>query len=187
MEKLSEGKYLCISTHTPREGRDRGSGRRNIRLCDFNSHAPRGARHSIREFARMQGIFQLTRPARGATSATSGGYRIALISTHTPREGRDAITIEVASDMYISTHTPREGRDLYRVQVGAFRDNFNSHAPRGARRQALRVSPSTQKFQLTRPARGATIKSIGNRGNLFISTHTPREGRDHWQNTTRTT
>ena len=35
------------------------------------------------------------------------------ISTHTPREGRDAFGLDHPSEgMQISTHTPREGRDF---------------------------------------------------------------------------
>ena len=129
---------------------------------------------------RWHGQFQLTRPARGATRRL---YRLSFqnsISTHTPREGRD--------------HAPHCGARIFNY--------FNSHAPRGARpvSQPLSVK-SYSKFQLTRPARGATdiLYSMARNPGTFqltrpargatnnspktiiwyrISTHTPREGRD---------
>ena len=76
---------------------------------------------------------------------------------------------------------------------------FNSHAPRGARRDAIEETWQFKGFQLTRPARGAAsfvhsclalfIFQLTRpaRGAAFvvggilyllkISTHTPREGR----------
>ena len=59
--------FLCISTHAPLAGRD--SLCRCPVLCrpDFNPRAPCGARQYCRFFAASIGVFQPTRPLRGAT------------------------------------------------------------------------------------------------------------------------
>ena len=80
--------------------------------------------------------------------------------------------------------------------------NFNSHAPCGAQLAAARYDYGRQKFQLTRPMRGATVKCLDSRfaAEVFqltrpmrgatlilktlrlsgktISTHTPHAGRN---------
>ncbi len=123
-----------ISTHTPREGRDS--------MLDENLDAV------IK--------FQLTRPARGATTVYDVFLGKILISTHTPREGRDSLLIRRRLTLqHISTHTPREGRDL----VSRFcitRQQISTHTPREGRDGfAGEYLPARE-----------------------ISTHTPREGRD---------
>ena len=65
-----------ISIHAPREGRD--YSRCSSRYCsrNFNPRAPRGARPDSSAVRVLAGVFQSTRPARGATAlpsaATSG-------------------------------------------------------------------------------------------------------------------
>ncbi len=81
---------INISTHTPREGRDVPLDVNRLYVkCYFNSHAPRGARRGLTSRLSGISIFQLTRPARGATKNSKYCNKPLDISTHTPREGRD--------------------------------------------------------------------------------------------------
>ena len=267
---VTTSQQMLISTHTPREGRDGGLEYcvicpRKFQLTRpargatiwllLNSQNPkfqltrpaRGATINNRYEGTVSLEFQLTRPARGATkkiitvsinadnfnSHAPRGARpceltnricYTMISTHTPREGRDLVVVIVALlGLFISTHTPREGRDivtshfrrpilisthtpregrdaewsttdmvtvtfqLTRPARGATYNtvnpkhhvqNFNSHAPRGARHFVNKSTATLIAFQLTRPARGATPTTCTRLLNSSISTHTPREGRD---------
>ncbi len=129
-------------------------------LCSmrcFNPRAPRGARP----------------PRRSRRSCPT------RVSTHAPREGRDAASRrEVLGLQDVSTHAPREGRDeSYRTTIGPTL-GFNPRAPRGARPARPCGRPRGCWFQPTRPARGATRDVLGARHESEVSTHAPREGRD---------
>ncbi len=78
--------------------------------------------------------FQLTRPARGATSLTVILKTMARISTHTPREGRDRIKLNTykSSSLFQLTR-PARGATILPCHSVVLLTNFNSHAPRGAR------------------------------------------------------
>ena len=104
--------YYMISIHTPRVGRDAAAGAEKQSSLNFNPHAPRGARLFDPPHLMHAGPFQSTRPAWGATDTEAITRRMALISIHTPRVGRD-----------------RLGRLAEKPQA-----HFNPHAPRGARR-----------------------------------------------------
>ena len=80
-----------ISTHTPRAGRDERFLKEMGILANFYSHAPCGARlsHSPDEISFQR--FLLTRPVRGATVSPAKKNGLIVISTHTPRAGRDKI------------------------------------------------------------------------------------------------
>ena len=61
-----------ISTHAPLAGRDGRNGAEAFRLAHFNPRAPCGARHHDEARGRRRnGIFQPTRPLRGATYRAS--------------------------------------------------------------------------------------------------------------------
>ena len=93
---------------------------------------------------------------RGATAKRPIGSRIARISIHAPRAGRD----ETAR---------RAGRNM---------KYFNPRAPCGAR--PILTPPARQRpvFQSTRPVRGATLLEGRAGHGLGISIHAPRAGRD---------
>ena len=82
--------------------------------------------------------FQSTRPARGATTGPGQGRGLFIVSIHAPRAGRDGSLCSRA-----------------RSQNG-----FNPRAPRGARLDVSIVCPVGERFQSTRPARGATRKPL---------------------------
>ena len=127
-----------------------------VRIGNFNSRAPCGARHQT--FISHAGItkFQLTRPMRGATRKRDEHLLEHGISTHAPHAGRDAIE-----------QTPR-----------AAAVHFNSRAPCGARRPPLQRHGGQIEFQLTRPMRGATTEIAAEYFVPPISTHAPHAGRD---------
>ena len=104
----------------------------------------------------MLHIFLLTRPVRGATEALNMAIKALEISTHTPRAGRDLEVENHMTEWQISTHTPRAGRDRNRHTIQIFFSNFYSHAPCGARLNALSSNFACSRFLLTRPVRGAT-------------------------------
>ena len=85
--------------------------------------------------ATVVGVFQSTRPARGATKDNQP-----FVPAFT-----------------ISIHAPREGRDARRTAPPHARNHFNPRAPRGARHDYYKAGNSKMKFQSTRPARGATV------------------------------
>ena len=79
----------------------------------------------------------------------------------------------------ISTHAPLAGRDRYQQQDQRARQYFNPRAPCGARHDdSTTEKPWTDKFQPTRPLRGATFRALWYKFGYSISTHAPLAGRD---------
>ena len=108
--------------------------------------------------APLAGAFQSTRPRWGATGANflaeeqatdfnphaPGGARRGYadnilhvwrkISIHTPQVGRDFTQgLDIRLTTPISIHTPQVGRDGMGTEHHQGRQNFNPHAPGGAR------------------------------------------------------
>ena len=124
-------------------------------LKNFNSHAPRGARHDCCMSCAARGTFQLTRPSRGATmtpcissmrckfqlTRPSRGATLTAalksmrteISTHTPLAGRDSRSHSGAPMLPISTHTPLAGRDMKCSVLTAFILTISTHTPLAGR------------------------------------------------------
>ena len=128
---------------------------------------------------------------------------IFFISTHTPRVGRDSgVKIRCRAIVKISTHTPRVGRDRRQYQLPLIRQ-ISTHTPRVGRDCKPPLWKMVRKsFQLTRPVWGVTLQKCllikilvfqltrpvwGVTGQVmvyqpkfyYISTHTPRVGRDN--------
>ena len=123
-----EPRHYCIKGFNPRAFSNATARKR------FNPRAPCGARHLSIKVTADYGMFQSTRPVRGATSDARGIHRQPRVSIHAPRAGRDVTTD--------TSHHPHRG--------------FNPRAPCGARpsmRRRMRLVPG---FQSTRPMRGAT-------------------------------
>ncbi len=122
----------------------------------FNSHAPRGARRKSVRLLWAYVLFQLTRPARGATSLLAISSCFAEFQLTRPARGATDASTELIGKYNISTHTPREGRDCKSCAGSEKRSKISTHTPREGRDRfegfPARISP--------------------------ISTHTPREGRD---------
>ena len=110
-------------------------------------------------YTMNESTFQSTRPVRGATQG-----------------GLDYVGFEID----ISIHAPRAGRDPFVSLTTRAVNHFNPRAPCGARQLKPEISGTAQKFQSTRPVRGATrAVFISLRIPALISIHAPRAGRDN--------
>ena len=85
--------------------------------------------------------------------------RTDCISTHAPLAGRDLPVSALAASDMISTHAPLAGRDYHHPVK-------HNHL---------------QKFQPTRPLRGATVITTSKQKSRRISTHAPLAGRDAFE------
>ena len=103
-------------------------------------------------------VFQSTRPARGATRPPQSWCYV--------------------EEDYFNPRAPRGARLWNRRFVVTAR-NFNPRAPRGARPTLRRCWEGRTVFQSTRPARGATFRHKGCPAIFRITSHAPRDGRDH--------
>ena len=65
-----------------------------------------------------------------------------------------------AYQLRISIHAPREGRDEIKQVAHPSDHDFNPRAPRGARQHRIKTSSHKITFQSTRPARGATGRTL---------------------------
>ena len=101
-----------------------------------------------------------------------------FISIHAPRVGRDPNFSLFCIEERISIHAPRVGRDLRAVGIRNCDDDFNPRAPRGARLQDSTIATTSDAFQSTRPAWGATWRMCAVQVGIAISIHAPRVGRD---------
>jgi len=78
----------------------------------------------------------------------------------------------------VSIHAPRAGRDAAAHIIRRICKSFNPRAPRGARPADPQLARSSDSFQSTRPARGATRFPTSLRLYPNVSIHAPRAGRD---------
>ena len=85
---------------------------------------------------------------------------VQMISTHTPRAGRDKELFNSFTVINISTHTPRAGRNDKEERRTCFGLDFYSHAPCGARPFRVVDVVLDILFLLTRPMRGATGQGV---------------------------
>ena len=173
---------LQISTHAPLAGRDREALDGVLPPVRFQPTRPlRGATPPIVTVSWWS-IFQPTRPLRGATTASAprapicrnfnprapcGARRFVpssspLQSTHfnprAPCGARLHLAVARLVVVVISTHAPLAGRDYCKPAFPAYRTDFNPRAPCGARLLQTGLSSISNRFQPTRPLRGATAK-----------------------------
>ena len=120
LTRLARGVTFChfagamksyVTTHTPRERRDnpRSECCTNKALLQF-TRLVRGvtiAKTTPATAARLQ----LTRLVRGVTNLLGAVCGKDLVTTHTPRERRDASPVTAVTERIVTTHTPRERRD----------------------------------------------------------------------------
>ena len=150
-----------ISIHAPREGRDPPAP--ELVLCGgglFQSTRPARGATLESTFCSYGEKFQSTRPARGATDTEAVLGRANSISIHAPREGRDFSPQRLPRNFpHFNPRAPRGARLWNRRFVVTAR-NFNPRAPRGARPTLRRCWEGRTVFQSTRPARGATTGAV---------------------------
>ena len=147
-----------ISTHAPRTGSDliQHPERRPQR---FQPTLPaRGATATRDGRARKKIKFQPTLPARGATSADGHGSRKAIISTHAPRTGSDALMalVERLKIRLFQPTLPARGATVRRQPLRRVL-RISTHAPRTGSDTTSHDGKRVKiAFQPTLPARGAT-------------------------------
>ena len=122
----------------------------------FNPRAPCGARRKEAGEWQDQSVFQPTRPLRGATVPAAGPEGEAIFQPTRPLRGATENPSISYTALTISTHAPLAGRDAYNAKHRIYVTYFNPRAPCGARRLVLSRDLSVQRFQPTRPLRGAT-------------------------------
>ena len=138
---------------------------------------------NIRHFLFL-GIFQPTRPLRGATfPLLFVSFCYSYFNPRAPCGARRSQTAYLPSHQGISTHAPLAGRDRELNELSRTVIDFNPRAPCGARlmvipllsisvvisthaplagrdRSYQRQKQNKQEFQPTRPLRGATAPSV---------------------------
>ena len=199
---VHEDGVKSISTHVPRTGHDRRTGRTSTISQNFNPRAPYGARpHPHEGDRRERGIStHVPRTGHDRCAASShpgrknfnprapygarlGGVYVqpvgSDISTHVPRTGHDKSIVYIITFDLISTHVPRTGHDFFILFLLSILKNFNPRAPYGARPpSALSACLISSDFNPRAPY-GARLHDVAQlAGDLVISTHVPRTGHD---------
>ena len=196
---MLEGYYEFQSTR-PMRGATHAS-RMILTYSSVSIHAPHAGRDLLGvDDGKQQVMFQSTRPMRGATLLTDDEVSLVLVSIHAPHAGRDIHQKHVTHLVHVSIHAPHAGRDVLlcigfderRVSIHAphaGRDHvsrallrqmsrFNPRAPCGARPNPVWYEGGDNKFQSTRPMRGATELFVPQRDEVIVSIHAPHAGRD---------
>ena len=147
---------------------------------NFNPRAPCGARPVSVRVKEAAGIFQSTRPVRGATLPEHDLAALVPISIHAPRAGRDPYTVNSAIMAIVFQSTrPVRGATAIVALLHDVCKAFQSTRPvRGATEAYLAPLAEEIKFQSTRPVRGATTEVYNDFIVIGISIHAPRAGRD---------
>ena len=149
-----------ISIHAPREGRDPPAP--ELVLCGgglFQSTRPARGATLESTFCSYGEKFQSTRPARGATDTEAVLGRANSISIHAPREGRDHGCCPTSGRSLVFQSTrPMRGATIRKPTRNTNRNNFNPRAPCGARLPCTASETAANRFQSTRPMRGATLR-----------------------------
>ena len=145
-----------ISIHAPRMGSDHG-GRLGARDVLISIHAPRmGSDLKVETGATVEGLFQSTLPAWGATRVSpSARWRKQHFNPRSPHGERlhDALYAEGA-DPFQST-LPARGATTsasQRVQAASY---FNPRSPHGERRNVLRHADSQRRISIHAPRTGS--------------------------------
>ena len=112
---------------------------------DFNPRTPRGVRR-LKSYLSLalDGEFQSTHPARGATLNPLPYEQDEAISIHAPREGCDESQVgPVHHDLHFNPRTPRGVRLPFLFYHRPSLLYFNPRTPRGVRQQTL---PKSREF-----------------------------------------
>ena len=154
---LRPASHRGISIHSPRMGRDLGWISGPARRGDFNPLSPHGERRWLFSSFRVRKRFQSTLPAWGETINIRGRSTAPKISIHSPRMGRDSLTLrhgDVVTDFNpLSPHGERRCcswppvgyGEVFQSTLPAWgetrsprsdrrRDHFNPLSPHGERR-----------------------------------------------------
>src|SRR5690554_6206040 len=102
------------------------------------------------------GMFQSTRPLRGATLHACIMWLAVGVSIHAPLARRDLMQRWQSENAPVSIHAPLARRDIYKFTNRHNYESFNPRAPCEARRSDAINYRAGLVFQSTRPLRGAT-------------------------------
>ena len=129
-----------VSIHAPREGRD------------FRDTAK----------AKGAGLFQSTRPVKGATSRRATSSTGASFQSTRPVKGATHRNLAGRRDgEVVSIHAPREGRDHMKTVYKTKGREFQSTRPVKGATWRLLAALEAVEFQSTRPVKGATNGEAG--------------------------
>ena len=146
---------------------------------DFNPRAPCGARRLNESPDGDTGLFQSTRPLRGATTrrpiSTSGMRNFNPRAPCGARLSDCTLGIECPN---ISIHAPLAGRDVTINPIAVPSFPFQSTRPLRGATPPQEPSGRGRAFQSTRPLRGATDVVFLSLFQELISIHAPLAGRD---------
>ena len=171
-----------ISIHAPLAGCDIDDLIPYANNAKFQStHPSRGATRAIWIPHSWRKYFNPRAPCGARQRQHDALLRQPLISIHAPRAGRDWSSGDKGCRHGISIHAPRAGRDCASSRALATRTNFNPRAPCGARLLVKTHKPKSERFQSTRPVRGATFLAVVGAHSVIISIHAPRAGRDFFK------
>ena len=172
--------YRLISIHAPHTGRDKATSNCGGQAHKFQSTRPiRGATPYFAAWAFRMRYFNPRAPygARlGRGKCRRRGYQ--NFNSCAPYGARHLIGRYRAGSRRISIHAPHTGRDVLIFVLTGLDIDFNPRAPYGARQRLRKCTGSWQKFQSTRPIRGATRCYDPVRQRRHISIHAPHTGRD---------
>ena len=110
-EVVCDDLTVIVSIHAPHAGRDLSIYYTIGDVMCFNPRAPCGARREVYRGRFGIGVFQSTRPMRGATARALRLPRRARVSIHAPHAGRDSFKEDVIDQIVVSIHAPHAGRD----------------------------------------------------------------------------
>ena len=150
------GVRYWISTHSPRVGRDLQYRFRSCCPVYFNPLSPCGERQLICKNDVPDIVFQPTLPVWGETSDN----------------------VLPATSFLISTHSPRVGRDAGLQTFATYADDFNPLSPCGERHASRLPQPRRCDFNPLSPCGERHGNSPQRLAHRKISTHSPRVGRD---------
>ena len=117
-------------------------------------------------------------PLTGRDSGFDGAKVVRMISILAPLTGRDATASGVTSAGAISILAPLTGRDGREDYAEWLNNNFNPRAPYGARPEDQPADAADNRFQSSRPLRGATHNKRVLEVLVPISILAPLTGRD---------
>ena len=146
----------------------------------FNPRAPCGARRNHRTYRTIHGHFNPRAPCGARPFSARCCRKRQNFNPRAPCGARRAGLSGIPSPSpYFNPRAPCGARLCRASCLHRVRENFNPRAPCGARRYKMVPRLHIQKFQPTRPLRGATRVYALLQSAFEISTHAPLAGRDH--------
>ena len=164
----------------PIRGATRGSSSIQIRQRYFNPRAPYGARHNRLSDNMLCNNISIHAPHTGRDDSGPGWTTTGLhFNPRAPYGARRSGVSPAGPCGGISIHAPHTGRDFIGINIFLSKFTISIHAPHTGRDLTrLVLDTNTEKFQSTRPIRGATNRLSDNMLCNNISIHAPHTGRD---------